>query len=66
MTQIRGNGYGDKHDWQHHGNEEANYPEDRNTLWICNKCKVAFRHYYRITWNIFEQMKNLNIPEECN
>lgn len=66
MSEIRGNGYGDKHDWRHHSTEPMPYPQDRSSLWVCNKCGEMFRHWYNVIPNIFQQMKDLNVKEECN
>jgi len=64
MSDIKGTGYGDKHDWENKGTEGTDYPI---TTYICKKCKCQFRHFYKIRKDIFEAMKELKvrIPEEC-
>jgi hypothetical protein len=63
---IRGHGYGDKHDWEDRGTEESPIPQNRSTLWRCKKCNEIFRHWYHITPDIFEAMKQYGVVEDCN
>lgn len=66
MTEVRGNGYGSAHDWENKGTEQISSPKKRrNTLWVCRKCHEQFRHFYRITSDIFEAMKQRGVKEEC-
>jgi hypothetical protein len=65
MSEIRGNGYGDKHDWEDKGTEQIQNMYLRSTLWQCRKCHQLFRHYYNVIPNIFSAMKERGINEEC-
>jgi hypothetical protein len=65
MSEITGNGHGDKHDWKKGDTIQSRYKDERSTLWTCNNCTAAFRHYYHVVTDIFEAMKFCNIPIEC-
>ncbi len=65
MSEIRGKGYGDKHDWKDLGTEQSSIPSHRSTLYHCQKCNIFFRHYYHVIPCVFEAMKVNEIKEEC-
>lgn len=58
-------GYKGEHFWVNKGTEQHPIPENRSTLFQCNKCNILFRHWYHVTDNIFEAMKRSNIKDEC-
>ena len=65
MTDINGKGYGDLHDWKCIGTEQMQFPRDRSTLFVCNRCGYIFTHWYHITENIHDAMKESGIKEIC-
>jgi hypothetical protein len=65
MSDIHGNGYGDQHDWEYRNTEQMPNPLDRSSLFICRKCGEYFRHYYHITENIHDAMKQNWVNEKC-
>lgn len=65
MSDIRGEGYGSKHNWTRVSTLQRNIPIDRMTLFQCANCHRDFWHRYRITSDIFQAMKEWGIPEEC-
>lgn len=66
MSDITGEGYGDKHDWGYEGTERILYPvEFRSSLYICKKCGEYFRHHYCVTPDIFDAMKKSKVKELC-
>jgi len=66
MSEIRGKGYGDKHNWKNLRTEQSSIPSHRSTLYQCQKCNIFFRHWYHVIPDIFEAMKTSNKKEECN
>lgn len=65
MSDIRGNGYGDKHHWLRIDTLQRDFPVDRMTYFICRDCKRDFWHRYHVIKDIFEAMKAWGVPEEC-
>jgi len=65
-SDIRGNGYGDKHTWVQVQTLQRNIPQDRMTYYSCAYCQKDFWHRYRVISDIFEAMKQWGVPEECN
>jgi nitrate reductase cytochrome c-type subunit len=65
MSQIRGNGHGDKHDWERKETEQNIFSELRSTRYWCRKCNIMFYHFYHVVPNIFEQMEKSDVPEDC-
>lgn len=65
MNEIIGKGYGNNHNWEDKGTEQINNPYQRSTLWVCRDCNVMFRHYYHITENILDAIKEHGISEMC-
>jgi hypothetical protein len=67
MSDITGEGYGDKHSWKRLTNNiGSSHIEDyANTLYGCEKCNELFIHLYNIIPDIFQAMKENNINEEC-
>lgn len=71
MSDIYGQGYGDKHDWQRGQTEEVNTffgntGGIKSTFYSCKKCKVNFRHNYDEIPDIFQAMEYTGVPVECN
>jgi hypothetical protein len=66
MSDINGQGHGDKHNWEHKGTEQMQLPQYRSTLYVCRDCKIHFRHWYNVTPDIFEDMLQRGIPDECH
>jgi len=65
MSDITGKGYGDKHNWIDKGTEQNYHPASRSTLFSCKDCDAAFRHYYHLTPDIHQAMRECGIKEEC-
>jgi len=65
MSAITGSGYGSSHTWITGDTRQARNPEDRATYYHCEKCEVAFMHYYHVTHSIFEAMKQSGIKDQC-
>ncbi len=65
MSDIRGTGYGDNHNWHRVDTLQRDNLQDRMTYFICGNCKKDFWHRYHIIPNIFEAMKDWGVPEEC-
>ena len=73
MSIIRGQGYGDSHNWEE-GNNPL-YPIGENGKWIrpvggpteyrCLECGAVFQHFYHDTVDIFEAIKDSGIPDRC-
>ena len=74
-TVIIGYGYGDDHEWEKPDELNLRLPIGFNskmiapiggpTVYRCSRCRVVFRHYYHDTPDIFEAMKQCDIPDEC-
>lgn len=66
---ISGNGYGDDHEWVEVAfipdKLPSKQPHMRHSIWKCKNCSTRFRHYYRQIPDIFEQIKEYNIPQIC-
>lgn len=70
MSDIYGQGYGDKHDWKRgHTNQfymgEVQSYADKATAYTCSNCKASFSHRYDLIPDIFEAIKASGVSEEC-
>lgn len=65
MSDINGNGYGDKHDWERGETEHNPIPEKRSTWYRCRKCGEPFRHWYHMVKDIHEAMELFEVIEDC-
>lgn len=65
MSEISGQGYGDKHNWKKLQTAQVGSWGRKETLWQCNTCGTTFIHYYDEVPDIFQAMKDQKIPEEC-
>lgn len=61
MSEINGRGHGDSHEWV----MGYQYQGDRSTPYKCKNCHIEFRHWYNMTPNIWEAIKNCGIPDKC-
>ena len=61
MSDIRGKGYGDVHDWR----AEPQLYGQRWTGYTCKKCGAHFMHLYREVPNIFKAMERDNVENTC-
>ena len=65
MSDIRGNGYGDIHNWKRGETEQNSNPIFRSTFYKCIDCDESFRHFYHETPNIFEAMELDGVQPHC-
>ena len=65
MSDLRGEGWGDKHDWKKGETKQSKIPQDRYTKWTCNNCQRSFPHFYHWESDIFFAIRVYGIPEEC-
>lgn len=65
MTDLVGEGYGDKHKWVDLGTYQHPYPRERYTSFKCDKCSAFFRHFYHVTPIIYDAIKDNGISETC-
>jgi len=60
MSDIRGEGYGSKHNWQRGRTNPSKY-----TIYQCRSCGCDFAHHYDWTPDIFKAMEIENVSEHC-
>lgn len=65
MSDIKGQGFGEKHHWIKIETLQRNNPRDRMSLYVCKNCLIDFWHRYHVTSDIFQAMKEWGIPESC-
>lgn len=65
MSDIRGEGYGDKHNWRRDSNDFSPTWQNRSSLYCCRDCPAMFRHWYNQIPDIFEAMEYQKVREEC-
>ncbi len=65
MSELRGKGYGDQHNWKSGDTEQSAVPMYRSTLWTCSDCNEGFKHFYHQCPDIFDAMKQAGIKEIC-
>ena len=66
MSNIFGQGYGDKHDWVRGETAQVGSLDFlKNTQYSCRKCSAEFAHYYDNTPDIFEAIRVSGVSEEC-
>ena len=71
MSDIKGAGHGDVHNWKRGETEQVNSicgstGARKSTEYICEDCKGFFRHYYDEIEDIFEAMQRANVSITCN
>ena len=65
-SQISGQGYGDKHNWQRGSTAQVGAtPWDKGTGYHCEDCGAGFNHAYDLIPDIFEAIKEAGVSEEC-
>jgi len=66
MSDINGDGYGYKHDWERGPTAQVGSDwRKKSTFYTCRKCAVSFNHYYDVTPYIFDAIREADVPEEC-
>lgn len=73
MSIIRGQGWGDKHDWERpdelqywmtiNGHRILAHP---TSVCRCLRCGVIFRHHYHEIIDIFKAMEAADVPGRCD
>jgi len=63
-SDIYGKGYGDSHIWKRGKTFQADYAEDKGTIYTC-MCGANFVHRYDMISNIFNAMEQLMVRKEC-
>ena len=64
MSDIRGEGWGSTHDWRADITDQ--FGGGMGTRYFCGACGSCFVHRYHEIPDIFDAMKNENIPEVCS
>ena len=67
MSDISGTGWGSDHDWERgETNQVGSTYWLKGTHYYCRNCGIHFEHKYDLIPNIFEAMKQADIPEKCS
>jgi hypothetical protein len=67
MSDIKGTGWGDDHDWIRGGTNQVGAAPAafKASYYECKNCHEAFAHSYDLIPDIFENMKQVGISEHC-
>ena len=63
MSDIKGEGYGSSHDWQHDITDS--FRGDKGSRYFCSSCGACFIHMYDLIPDIFEAMRDEGLPDIC-